>query len=142
MTKIVYNACHGGFGLSDRAVHRYAELNGLTLYPEQTMGITIWWTAPLEDRAGILEGEAFYKASIEDRKRSNELHRKLSLSPDRIERTDPILIHVVEELGDEAGGRFAKLLIEELPEGTEYRIDEYDGFESVETKESYEWRVA
>lgn len=142
MTKIVYNACHGGFGLSDKAVQRYAELKGLTLYPERTKGITIWWTAPSEDRSGILEGKAFYEAPLEDRKRSNELHSKLSLSPREIERTDPVLVQVIEELGDEANGMCAKLRVEDLPAGTAYRIDEYDGYESIETKESYEWSVA
>jgi hypothetical protein len=52
------------------------------------------------------------------------------------------LVQVVEELGDKANGRCAKLRIAEVPAGTLYRIDEYDGFESVETKDSYEWNVA
>ena len=33
MTKIVYNACHGGFGLSEVAIRPYAEIKGITLYP-------------------------------------------------------------------------------------------------------------
>ena len=32
--KIVINTRHGGFGLSDAALHRYAEIKGITLYPE------------------------------------------------------------------------------------------------------------
>lgn len=28
MTRIVYNACYGGFSLSDAAIERYAELKG------------------------------------------------------------------------------------------------------------------
>ena len=28
MTKIVYNTCYGGFGLSDKAIKRYWELKG------------------------------------------------------------------------------------------------------------------
>lgn len=38
MTKIVYNACFGGFGLSEAGLMRYAELKGLTLYPEKNEG--------------------------------------------------------------------------------------------------------
>ena len=53
-----------------------------------------------------------------------------------------ILAQVVEELGDAASGRFAKLKIRELPAGTKYRIDEYDGNESVVTMDEYEWSVA
>lgn len=59
-----------------------------------------------------------------------------------IDRTDPILVQVVEELGEDANGSYAKLRIEELPKGTIYRIDEYDGFESVKTQDDYDWSVA
>jgi len=59
-----------------------------------------------------------------------------------LERTDPILVQVVEELGDSASGRFANLQICELEKGTLYRIDEYDGYESVMTQGDYVWKVA
>lgn len=59
-----------------------------------------------------------------------------------IERDDPVLVQVVEELGAGASGRHARLGIAELPAGTLYRIDEYDGMESVMTQDDYEWRVA
>ncbi len=42
------------------------------------------------------------------------------------------LIRVVEELGDEADGMYADLSIAEIPDGAEFKIDEYDGSESVE----------
>lgn len=59
-----------------------------------------------------------------------------------ISRHDPTLIRVVEELGLAASGACAKLEIIELPSGAQYRIDEYDGSESVNTPESYEWEIA
>ena len=49
-----------------------------------------------------------------------------------IERNDPILVHVVETLGNEANGRFAKLCIVEIPDDVNWEISEYDGSESVE----------
>ena len=98
MTKIVSNACHGGFSLSEKAIKRYWELKGET-YPEH------WW-----DRS--------------------------------IDRADPILVRVVEELGESASGGFAELKIRALVKGTLYRIDEYDGFEQVMTQNDYDWRVA
>jgi hypothetical protein len=97
MTKIVYNACYGGFGLSDEAMMRYCEIKGI---PEQT----------------IYDGD--------------------------IERTDPVLVQVVEELGDKANGDCAELCIAELSAGTLYRIDDYDGFEIVCTQDDYAWSVA
>lgn len=59
-----------------------------------------------------------------------------------ISRSDPALVHVVETLGDAAGGAHSRLAITTVPEGSFYRIDEYDGRESVETKDTYEWTLA
>jgi hypothetical protein len=60
----------------------------------------------------------------------------------RIDRADPVLVQVVEKLGDKANGECAKLYIEDLPKGTLYRITEYDGYESIETKYDMDWNVA
>jgi len=100
MSKIVYNACYGGFGLSEKAINRYWEIKG----------------APVPDdfSAYDLEGD----------------------------RSDPVLVQVVEELGEEVNSWASKLVIRELPAGTLYRIDEYDGFESVCTQDDYKWSVA
>lgn len=49
-----------------------------------------------------------------------------------LERNDPILVHVVETLGAEANGRFAKLHIVEVPDDVNWEISDYDGMESVE----------
>ena len=94
VTKIVYNVCFGGFGISQAAWERYVELGG--------------------------KAESGWD----------------------IERTDPILVQVVEEMGKSASGSFADLHIADLPAGTKYRIDEYDGSESVMTIDDYEWSVA
>ena len=94
MTKIVYNACFGGFGLSEAAWERYRELGGQA---------TSRW---------------------------------------EINRADPALVQAVEELDDEANTRFSDLRIIDIPAGTKYRIDEYDGNESVMTVDDYQWSVA
>ena len=52
-----------------------------------------------------------------------------------VKRTDPVLIQVVEELGKEANGFCSRLKIEEIPNGSYYRISEYDGWEELILKE-------
>ncbi len=139
MTKIVYNACYGGFGLSHEAVLRYAEVKGITLYHKDESGIfTHYYLCP-PDEFERLQDEDHNNPIRQGRyERSNAMY----FSPSNIERNDPALVQVVEELGDRANGQCAKLRIAEVPAGTLYRIDEYDGNESVETKDTYDWKVA
>ncbi len=48
-----------------------------------------------------------------------------------IERNDPELVKIVEELGDEASGVHAKLRVIEVPDDVKWHIHEYDGNEHV-----------
>jgi hypothetical protein len=139
MTKIVYNACYGGFGLSHEAVLRYAELKGITLYHKDESGIfTHYYLCPPEEFERLQDEDHNNPIRQGRYERSNAMY----FSPSNIERNDPALVQVVEELGDKANGQCAKLRIAEVPAGTLYRIDEYDGNESVETKYAYDWKVA
>lgn len=49
-------------------------------------------------------------------------------------RTDPILIDVIIELGHEADGDYASLKIVDVPDDIEWYIDDYDGRESINEK--------
>jgi hypothetical protein len=109
--KIVLNGCYGGFGLSEAALRRYAEIKGLNTSLERGFSYII-----------------------------NDDGERISCYD--LERTDPALVRVVEELGDKANDGFSRLYIEELEKGTLYRINEYDGIESLETKDSIDWNVA
>lgn len=147
MAKIVYNGCYGGFGVSEAGMSRYAEIKGIALYPEHdkrfsSLGVVTYWIVPPGQRPAKLEGEAWHLASFEERKAFNKAYREATLDPTKIDRSDPALAQVVEELGTAANGMFAELKIKELPSGTAYRIDEYDGNESVVTKEDDEWSIA
>lgn len=113
MTKIVYNACYGGFSLSDEAARLYLDLKGWTYKEEKSK-----WGSTFE----VEEVDNFYDRYID--------------------RADPVLVEVVEKLGDKANGRCAKLRIEDIPEGTLYRITEYDGYEDIETKDRVDWKMA
>lgn len=125
MTKIVYNGCFGGFGLSHEAIKRYGEIKGMNLvyierndYPD----------------SGRIKFGSWYVDGIKDNDHFFWDHD--------IERNDPALVQVVEELGEEANGEFAELRIAEVEEGQRYRIDEYDGRESVMTPLDYDWKIA
>lgn len=130
--KVVINKCYGGFGLSEAGYKKYAELKGITLYPEEgKFGLTTYWTVPKEDRVGILSDDEFYKASMEERKKSNKRCSALTIYCNDIERDDEYLVKVVEELGEKADGDFAELAVVNIPDGVEWEIDEYDGIESI-----------
>lgn len=51
-----------------------------------------------------------------------------------IDRSDPVLIKVVEMLGEEVNTRFSELKIVEIPDGVDWEITEYDGIEQVAEK--------
>ena len=56
-----------------------------------------------------------------------------------IPRDDPVLIQIVKDLGERAGGTYAELVIIEIPDGVEWVIEEYDGAEWVAEKHKT-WR--
>jgi len=139
MTKIVYNACFGGFGLSHEAVMRYADIQGITLYHTNESGLfTHYYLCPPEEYERLRADDETKSIGQYRFARSNAMY----FSPNNIERTDPALVQVVEELGDKVNDLYSKLCIEEVPAGTLYRIDEYDGSESVMTQDNYEWKMA
>ena len=108
--KVVVNTDWGGFGLSDKAIARYCELKGLSH----------------EVREGGW-GTLFHKVGDDDH-----------WSPHELERHDPVLVQVVEELGEDASGRCSMLEVEEV-DGDRYFIVEYDGVETVYTPINAPW---
>lgn len=99
--KIVINADFGGFDLSFEAYKRIAKLKG--------------WTHAVNDYDNdywIMEPEKY--------KYAPELNRN-----------DPDLVAVVEELGEESWGTYSVLKVVEIPDDVDWYIDEYDGKEHV-----------
>lgn len=146
MTKIVLNGCYGGFSLSEQGMAEYARRKGWGFYPEHTETVfsTIYWTIPENDPDRIRFNEI---RNSEDEKNvdyeeSHRIYDKYVMSPYEFDRTDPILVDVVESLGDKADGSCAYLYVEEVPPGTHYRISEYDGKEWLELRDSLHWEVA
>ena len=48
-----------------------------------------------------------------------------------IERNNPILVEIVEQLGESADGGFAELKVVEIPDDVNWYVEEYDGREWV-----------
>jgi hypothetical protein len=48
-----------------------------------------------------------------------------------IDRDDPVLIQIIEQLGDKANDRYATLKVVEIPDDVEWHIHEYDGMEHI-----------
>jgi hypothetical protein len=67
--------------------------------------------------------------------RLRELGLEFQLEWD-IPRHHPLLVQVVEELGEKASGSHAKLEVVEINSNL-YKIDEYDGLESVSTPKDH-----
>ena len=111
MKKIVINACHGGFNLSNTAVALYAEFAGLNI---TSKGDEFGWL------------RHYYLDGIED----NDHY----FSTSDIARDDPHLVAVVTELGEAANDHHSQLKIVEIPDDVEWEIGEYDGLEWIAEK--------
>lgn len=130
--KIVINACFGGFGLSYEAVMEYARLKDMTLYA---------YSGKFENGeyslSPYIPGEKAFCLSYftsPDAVSKKKVSSDDMFDENGIERNDPVLIQVVESLGDKAFGRFSKLKLVEIPDDTKWIITEYDGCERVEEK--------
>lgn len=139
MQRIVINVQFGGFSLSKEATALWAKLNGRECYFFENArkpggGIDLRRYAPLS--AGAETSLFWWAFDIPNPNDvvcgNNEAYARHSINARSIERTDPTLLRVIEELGSErASGKCATLKIVEIPDGVQWEIDEYDGNETV-----------
>jgi len=101
--KVVINTCFGGFGLSEKAILRYAELAGITLSKN--------------------DSDEFYT--------SPDFNANSYFSVYDIDRNSKELIQTVEELQQEANDRNSELKVIEIPDEIDWYINEYNGIEHV-----------
>lgn len=129
--KIVINAKHGGFSLSDKALELLAEEYGweITEYSEDDSGYK-------NPDAEIIDLNSANDNTLLRMRGNYEL---VKMSGKDI-RDHPDVIEVVEELGGEAYGVHAKLETVEVPRTVDWTIDEYDGAEWVAEKHR-KWRA-
>jgi len=146
--KIVINKCFGGFSLSAKAIKKFAELNGKECYffkwgikPDIYTPLTIeecegslFWTAfSIPNPNEVLDkNKDWHKMTKKEKEISNKKYTDASLDIRTKDRTNPLLVKVVEELGKEANNKCSKLKIVEIPNGIEWEIDEYDGVETID----------
>lgn len=121
--KIVINKCYGGYGLSSMAVLRYADLAGITIYLDHDGWCDHYYTVPVAEYKKLYE----QAVSTGDHSKINGLY----FSEYSIERNDPLLIQVVEELGERSWGEYAELHVVEIPDGVSWEINKYGGMEHI-----------
>lgn len=109
MKKVVYNACHGGFSLSKLAA--------------------MWLAARGLDEAIV------WLAEVEaDPERSG---REGNFYPSTLARHSDLLAECVTELAEKSCGSFSNLRLVEVADL--YRIEEYDGLETVVEPGDVHW---
>lgn len=132
--KVILNKCYGGFGVSQEAYELYAKKKGIEIfvyklectndkpiYRKTDMGSSIFTITFTKDFGDYVD---LYDDNSE----------KYILELCSNHREDPVLIEVVEELGDRANSPFSKLVVVDIPDGMEYEIDDYDGVETLHQK--------
>ena len=128
--KVILNKCYGGFGVSEKAYRLYAKKKGIDLYLYASYGngdrkiehddgskIVYYFTKDFGEEVNLQKEDWEYHLYLES------AHRE-----------DKELIECVEELGKDANGRFANLVVVDIPDGMKYVIDDYDGWETLHEK--------
>lgn len=135
MKKVILNKCYGGFDVSKEAYMLYAKKKGLTLYIYECSFVKPRKIIYKKTNDELFIGHhLFTKDMGENIEITDENYDKYHLYLDEAHREDPILIEVVEELGEKASGPFGDLKVVEIPDDLDYVIDEYDGIETLHQK--------
>ena len=140
MTKIALNKDYGGFGLSHAAIMRLAELKGIKLYPIEQINVGRDYRKPRVYRhlpIGVSADDTPFVHYITQPLNNDGTYPEEAYWSEYEaykDRTDPLLIQVIEELGSQkASGDCAHIDIVEIPDDvTDWVIDNYDGIEHVE----------
>jgi hypothetical protein len=147
--KIVINTCYGGFSLSATAIQQYAFKKGKKCYffdggglnkpylpitmavAEESVFNTVFTIPNPNEYLGTVDWAAM---TDDEKTQYNKKYDAVCISKYDIDRADPDLVAVVEELGNQANGSYAKLKVVEIPDGIEWELDEYDGIENIQEK--------
>ena len=128
--KVAINADYGGFTLSPKAIEKLAEKKGKKCYFFESVYENEKTTYKKVD--GYPTGLFWIASSTDDMEEFDYSKHVLTQRPE--DRTDPDLIEIIEELGEEANGILADLKIVKVPSNVKWDIEEYDGMEWVAEK--------
>lgn len=113
-TKVALNKCYGGFGVSKKAAVKIMDkvINRIGYNPLSKI-------KKFENNINSEDNKACFISCY-------------------LQRHDPALIEVIEEMGEAANGDCALLEIEEINSKC-YKIEEYDGYENIKLPIDDEW---
>lgn len=141
--KVAINECFGGFGLSNAAYEKLIEWGvpvRAYVKQERDPDTLLYKPQPLNEGEVIFDreltpptGDMLNDLYWKYKGKSSVMQRYWD-SWTRDARTHPLILRVIEELGDAANGPHADLKIVEIPDGIEWEIDDYEGTESVSEK--------
>jgi hypothetical protein len=139
--KVVINRSYGGFRLSYEGVKRYFEIKGWDFYcakegDDYKVNSYVEFN-PEKDNTAYRSYFRNYIPEPFSNRLSVEKQNKIYEDAGwwdcyDLERTDPVLIQVVEELGKAANDFCSKLLVVEIPDDIKWHISQHDGMETVE----------
>ncbi len=115
--KVVINRCWGGFGLSQKALH--------ALYHQKCDSIR----RKTEEDARSECPDIF--DSLAKMSYGPLIGGYVYFGGGDMDRDDPALVRVIEDMGKAADGLFAELKIVVIPNDLSWSIDDYDGMETV-----------
>ena len=137
--KVVINNCFGGFSISNFAYKELLRRKGKECY-------FYVWNYPngyyrIEDdpdkHFSVMVSTKDYGKHTDNIETEHFVYYREEI------RMDADFISMIEEFGsDKCSGRYAELVIVDIPAGAYFRIDEYDGFESIEYRDDIDWMIA
>ena len=135
--KIAINKCYGGFSLSDKAIEMIMKRKGLNCYRYKQTKFR--YSDGVDEYTRIDDNEpepsSFMNYSTTDLgKKVEKIAYENLWYYGELKRTDNDLISVIEDLGDEASGRYGSVKVIETPDDIDWEIDDYDGWESIHEK--------
>lgn len=139
--KVVINKCYGGFDVSTEALKMLIDRGAKGVKTDAPIDYyggnnpnfprLDWYESYQEDLAEAQDAGDGYRVGRMGFPLFKDDKIYFFDEYDYPARSDQALVSVVEELGGKANGAFAELAVVEIPDGTEYTIEQYDGVEHV-----------